>query len=283
MLPTMGPGMGVECPTPSEFVSSIVESHPRLETLGSFSKTVYDSAWLSMVYKSNDGQVFNLFPECFEYILKEQSNDGGWRSYGSSFDGILNSLAALLALVTYRTTCGSTFKSIELEPRIQSATAHVQILLIEWDVDSTVQVGFEVLVTGLLKQLQAFEVNVSFPGLPKLETLYSQKMKRLTPEVIYSKRQTTILHSLEALVGVIDFDLVKHHCAEETGILGSPASTAAYLIHSKEWDTRAETYLRTALEASNKHERGGVPSGFPSCVFEISWVCWGVLDTGRLY
>lgn len=84
-------------------------------------------------------------------------------------------------------------------------------------------------------------------------------MKRIDPELIYSGKQTTVLHSPEALVGVIDFDRVKHHCCEETGILGSPAATAAYMILAKEWDMRAEKYLHRVLESSGTRDQGSVP------------------------
>lgn len=52
-------------------------------------------------------------------------------------------------------------------------------------------------------------------------------------------------------------------------MLGSPASTAAYLLHSPEWDFRAQTYLENVVRSYGSS--GGVPSGFPTPVFEISW------------
>jgi hypothetical protein len=229
-----------------------------------------------MIYKpgveDGPGVSYHLFPQCFKFVLEEQMDDGGWRCYGSRFDGILNSLAGLLALVTYCSKNGSKSMTFDLAPRIQMAKVRVQELLSGWDIDATVQVGFEVLVTGLLNQLQAFAFEFRFSALSRLQRLYGQKMQRFIPELIYTKKQTTILHSLEALVGVIDFDRVRHHCCEETGILASPAATAAYLINSTEWDVRAEKYLLTVLEACHKEGKGAVPSAFPTPIFEITWV-----------
>lgn len=80
-----------------------------------------------------------------------------------------------------------------------------------------------------------------------------------------------MLHSLEAFVGVVDFDLLKHHCTVENGMMASPAATSAYLMYVKEWDTRAETYLSRLVRCSGD-SAGGVPAAFPTCNFELSWV-----------
>ncbi|KAL8969876.1 MAG: hypothetical protein Q9183_001785 [Haloplaca sp. 2 TL-2023] len=97
----------------------------------------------------------------------------------------------------------------------------------------------------------------------------SRKVENFVPTILYGKRQMTLFHSLEAFVGTIEFDKVKHHCTDDTGIFGSPAATAAYLIHSTTGDPRAETYLRRTVAA--RRDKGGVPSAFPTCVFELSW------------
>jgi hypothetical protein len=97
------------------------------------------------------------------------------------------------------------------------------------------------------------------------------EMRRFSPKMIYANVQTTILHSVEALCGEIDFDNLSHHCTAKTGILGSPSATAAYLICSSKWDSRAAEYLETVVKAYSG--RGEVPSAFPTGIFELSWVC----------
>ena len=72
-------------------------------------------------------------------------------------------------------------------------------------------------------------------------------------------------------MGLVDFDRISHHCTPEYGIMGSPAATAAYLIHSSKWDSHAEEYLQRVVSLA-KDENGGVPSGFPTPNFELSWV-----------
>lgn len=46
-----------------------------------------------------DDEVRWLFPESFSFILGSQLPDGGWESYFSIDDGILNTMAAMLAII----------------------------------------------------------------------------------------------------------------------------------------------------------------------------------------
>lgn len=258
------------CSTPKELVGLICElalKDESLQRFGTFSTAVYDTAWLSMVHTKVNGHISWCFPECFEYLLRNQRDHGTWDAYASPLDGILNTLAALLSLVTRS----------KLDPdspaedgRIQKARAGLQSLLQTWNVDEAVSVGFEITVPALLRQIEQHDICFDFPGRQRLFQLHQRKLEQFRPTLVYSKQQTTLLHSLEALIGLIKFDNVRHHCSEETGILGSPASTAAYLMNCSKWDERAERYLRSTVNAVG--DCGGVPSAFPTCLFEISWV-----------
>jgi hypothetical protein len=235
---------------------------------GSFTASIYDTAWLSMVRKPEDDRVTWLFPESLEYILQSQRDDGTWESYASPVDGILNTLAALLAFLHHRDY--EPNDPANLSRRIEMACKGLASLLQDWSVDTTVHVGFEILVPSLLRQVGRFGLHFDFPGRNQLYELQSRKMKRFKPELAYMKQPTTLLHSLEALVGLIDFDRVAHQCNARTGIFGSPAATAAYLMSCSTWDVRAEQYLKTTVADTGNH--GGVPSAFPTSLFEFSWV-----------
>ena len=102
--------------------------------------------------------------------------------------------------------------------------------------------------------------------------LNAVKLARLGP-ILTSPVQTTLIHTLEAFVGTLDFDKVKHHKMPNGSMLGSPSSTAAYLMNCSTWDPEAEAYLRTVFDhQSSVGNRGGFPSAFPSTLFETSWV-----------
>jgi hypothetical protein len=162
-------------------------------------------------------------------------------------------------------------KGQTLQNRIERAKEGLQKLLDVWNVAESVHVGFEVLVPRLLDQISAFDMHFSFPGQRHLQRLYEKKMKKFKPSLLYSSKQCTLLHSLEGFVGYegFDFEKVRHHCRERTGMMGSPAATAAYLMQVKEWDPAAEVYLRRVVQ----QYWNAVPSAFPTEIFEFSWVC----------
>jgi hypothetical protein len=242
---------------------------------GSFTPAVYDTAWLAMIVRrsGNDTQEL-LFPDCFTYLIQEQKEEGTWDCYESRTDEILNSLAALLAILKYsqRDICSPT-ERVLLEPRISKAKLAISRLLAGWDVSSTCHVGYEVLVPSLLEQLSSYSADFGeFPGRSLLYRLNARKMEKFPLNALYSKDQNTLLHSLEAFVGKIDFQRLSHHLIEGS-MLGSPSSTAAYLMESREWDLRAEHWLRKVERRGMRDgKQMGVPSAFPSTIFESSWV-----------
>ena len=158
----------------------------------------------------------------------------------------------------------------ELEGRISKATMNLRESLQHWDVDETLQVGFEILVPALLSILESENIHLTFPGRRKLEDLNMRKMANFDPEVLY-RTPTTFLHSLEAFINQVDFDRLSCHKAWGS-MMASPASTAAYLMRSSTWDSEAELYLRKTLREGSGLNGGAVPSVFPMPIFEVSWV-----------
>lgn len=224
----------------------------------------------SMIVKPVNGEPKLLFPECFTFIVENQEECGIWSSYASPIDGILNSLASLLSLSKYmRTIPISEKEGGRLRLRIENAKSALFPIFQKWDVAATVHVGFEILVPALLEQLEQYEVVFDFPQKNYLMTLNAKKMKKFSPSLLYANKQTTLLHSLEAFVGKIEFDRVRHQLINGS-MFGSPSSTAAYLIHCSEWDETAEAYLMLVFEKATP--RGGMPSAYPTTVFESSWV-----------
>ncbi|KAL1981483.1 hypothetical protein VTN96DRAFT_2512 [Rasamsonia emersonii] len=245
----------------------------------SMTPTVYDTAWLAMVSTStkHDGETRWLFPECFQSILESQSPEGGFGAQSAEVDEILNTMAALLALCKHEknpsvTGCPSV---PDLASRIARGRRFLEQKLQRWDVRSTVHVGFEILVPNLLDMLLAEGLDFQFPGFKVLMAMNQQKLAKFSPAILYTPHKTTLLHSLEAFIGKIDFDKVAHHL-HSGAMMGSPSSTAAYLMNSSSWNPDAEAYLRFVVEAG----KGCVPSAFPVSVFEIAWVLSTLLESG---
>ncbi|PQE15285.1 ent-kaurene synthase protein [Rutstroemia sp. NJR-2017a BVV2] len=241
---------------------------------GNMSIAVYDTAWLAMIQKETESEKKWLFSECYRYLLESQSSDGGWPSYSSEVDGIINTMSALLALKRHAAYDSSQNRlyNEDIQLRISQATAFLSSKLQTWNVEDTVHVGFEILVPALLDFLEqeSDPVHFEFPGRELLMQMNMKKLKRFEPTMLYGKTQTTLLHSLEAFVGKIDFDRVVHHRVSGS-MMGSPSATAAYLMNASTWDEEAEAYLRTTIQLGAGKGSGGAPSAFPSTIFEVTW------------
>lgn len=242
------------------------------------SPSIYDTAWLSMVEKPPLSG-FWLFPTCFDYILQQQLPSGAWESYSTPVDGILNTCAALLALRKHLLLCPDNEDWISRSRRAEIALGE---LLCSWDISSSDQIGFEVLIPKHLSLLASEGIKFNLPQLAPLQHLHESKVAKLSSKHIYHA-PSTLLHSLEALVGDIDFDRVRSWRENNGSMMGSPSSTAAYLMNATQWDDEAEAYLRTVIEHGVGKGNGSVPCAWPTSVFEVSWVRYHVHHGFTLY
>lgn len=260
----------------AELVRTVGESHFKERHSEFFSLSIYDTSWVSMIAKSDGDQRRWLFPESFIMLLESQSDHGGWEQGASDVDGILNTMAALLAMLWHQKSSlnDQHFESTpdRLSRPISSAISWLKTKLEGWDVEASDQVGFEMLVPSLLRLLEQEWIHFQFPGSRRLEQLNAAKLSKFDPHMLYSDKKSTLVHSLEAFVGMIDFDNIGHHLSDGS-MMASPSSTAAYLIYSTKWDHAAERYLRRVSSDVVGGDRGGFPSAFPSTIFETSWVC----------
>ena len=242
---------------------------------GAMSCAAYDTAWVSLVAKPVHGVEQYLFPDCFQYLLDTQSEDGGWSAgMGAQIDGILNTAGPLLAFQRHLSQpLQLQHDAQDLTRRIEKATASLRLQLAAWDVSTTDHVGFEIIVPAMLDLLEKENPSLvfNFEAKAPLMKIHDAKMSRFKPEYLYGPRRMTALHSLESFIGKIDFDKVIHHKVNGS-MLGSPSSTAAYLMHASQWDDEAEAYLKHVAKFAAGQGSGGIPSAFPSTHFESTWV-----------
>ncbi|CAL8578037.1 hypothetical protein XPA_003839 [Xanthoria parietina] len=235
-----------------------------------------------MITKVDDGQRSWLFPESFQLLLDQQLPTGRWEQYASGADSIINTLASLLALTKHQrqpSIGGCPSIASELDLRICNARRELSQMLQLWDVKSTRNVAFEIIVPALLEYLGEESITFSFPGYDVLQTLRSAKLGGFDHKVLYKNEASSVLHSLEAFVGKLDFDRVTHHKVQGS-MMASPSSTAAYLMNVTEWAYDAEEYLRNAVQTCQGDKPGGVPSAFPTSIFEMAWVLSTLLLAG---
>ena len=255
-----------------DVIASIALQSDGANGFGTLSPAVYDTAWVAMIEKQEDGKARFLFPESYDFLKLTQLPDGSWASNGCEVDGIINTLAAVLALKRRKSQNGhpepeATSRSIRGEKVLRE-------MLNRWDIEKSDRVGFEILVPKLLRLLEDEGIpEFDFPGRSLLMSLSNKKLSRLRPELV-GPTQTTLIHSLEGFVGDFDFDQVRHHRMPNGSMFGSPSSTAAYLMNSSTWDDEAERYLRGVFERKLDGDHVGTfPSAFPTTIFETVWVC----------
>jgi hypothetical protein len=256
----------------SDLLRELLDSNDSKHGFGTMTTAIYDTAWVAIVAKPGVDSHW-LFPECFQFLLEQQQEDGGWATYASEVDGILNTLAALLALKRHANFAIAQGKGqdVDMDVRMSRAITYLESKLQSWDVSATLHVGFEYLTPSLLRLLEAEGVFFNFAGREILMKINAKKMSKFRPEMLYGPMALTALHSLEAFVGVIDFDKVRHHKVRGS-MMASHSSTAAYIMNTKEWDEEAEEYLRHVVAHGHGKGNGGVPSAFPSTLFETTWV-----------
>lgn len=242
----------------------------------------YDTSWVACVARTVNGRTQYLFPSCFRFLLQTQLTTGGWscrspHSHISTVDEILSTLAATYALCQLETRpyqLKELAGQADLRSRIEKALGRLTTLLSHWKVDESREVGFEVLVPSLLDLIANNQgITFDFPERARLYEVRSQKLTKLPPEFLYKNAPSTLLHSLEAFYGDPEFDYnrVGHHKVSGS-LMCSPSATSAYLMRCSEWDHEAEAYLRLVIETSSGRGLGGVPSAFPSTLFELTWV-----------
>lgn len=256
-------------------LQNAVDNYEQTFGFGSMSCSVYDSAWVSLLTKTIDGKRQWLFPECFHYLLDTQSEDGSWGRTTSQVDGILSTSASLLSLLRHQAQPLQlrNIDSEDLRARITKAMSSLRSQLQSWPVASTVQVGFEVIVPALLDLLanEDSSIQFQFDGFHELIEISTQKLSKFQPDSLYGDLRLTVLHSLEAFMDEVDFDRIAHHKTFGS-MMGSPSSTAAYLMNVSRWDDEAEAYLRHVIRYAAGKGSGGVPSAYPSTYFEYTWV-----------
>ncbi|KAL2808541.1 terpenoid cyclases/protein prenyltransferase alpha-alpha toroid [Aspergillus granulosus] len=263
--------------------------------LSSMAASIYDTAWLAMIRKESETGNQWLFPESFKYLLDHQEPDGGWDPLRQSTrtapypddlwvpDCIVHSLAALLALCRrfrFASCTGGSDIPADGLPRIFRAKRFLDSKLSILKLEGITHFGFELLVPVLLRLLAEEGVEFDFPVKDELLLRY-EKASSENMDWLYDAGPCKVpLFCLEAFLEKLDFGKLSHLITPTAGITASPASTAAYLIHSKVWSDEAESYLRHVVRNGQGAGDGSVGGVFPLEVFEPSWVLTALLDNG---
>ncbi|KAL4757460.1 terpene synthase family protein [Aspergillus foveolatus] len=250
------------------------ESYHPTYGLGTMSGNIYDTAWVSMVRKpTEEGKSIWAFPAAFQALLQHQLPCGSWGGTNSNLDSIASTLTALLALQKHARELSATESQSELTSRILKARGWLDTALVclnDLLATSTLTVGLELRLPTLLDLLEA-EGHIFDFERTHLTKLKSKKLSKINLDTIFNGPQSSLLHSLEAMVGKIDFRALGHHKVLGS-MLASPSATAAYLMYNPVWDDEAEEYIQHAISNGAGQGSGLVAAGYPTTVFEWAWV-----------
>ena len=163
---------------------------------------IYDTAWVSMIVKMVNKEPRWAFLESFQFILEEQESDGGWDRSRISDDGILNTLAALLAMKRHEK---STYVAVQvthpdLPARISKAIIYLEKMLQQWDVGASVNVDFEILVPTLFSMLEQEQLIFQFPQKQLLMRFSAEKLRHFDPSTVYGSQNTPCCVHLKVLL-----------------------------------------------------------------------------------
>ncbi|KAI3396865.1 hypothetical protein diail_11569 [Diaporthe ilicicola] len=235
---------------------------------GSMGCGVYDTAWASLITKGIGNKKHWLFPECFRVLLDTQSDR-----------------AALLALKRHLSDPmqinDMPAARENLTERIYNATHSLRSQMLAWAVTAARHVGYEIIVPALLLYLQHEDDSLvfEFPGKAALKALTDAKLAHFKPDYLYAPKKSTVLRSLEVLIGMVEFDKLSHHKTHGS-MMSSPSSTAAYLMNTSQWHQDSEDYLRRVIASCPGVGSGGMPSAYPSMLFEYTWILSTLLRSG---
>lgn len=220
----------------------------------------YDTAWTARVLDENEKP---LFPECVQWLVENQKQDGSWGSHLQNYhDRVLSTLSAVIAL---KEIGGDTY-----DRYIQRGETYIWENLKNVELDKKRLIGSELLIPSLMDQAESLELN-----LPYHVRIYEKeclmKLKKID-ELLWYSPLTTLSFSLEFLGDNVDRERLAHVQLANGSVGNSPAATAFFLKHTK--DSNAFMYLEEILSITGN---GSVMTVYPIEVFEYGWTMYNLM------
>ncbi len=247
------------------------DSRRLLDRLGqtAMSNTAYDTAWVARV-PSNNGPRTPAFPETLEWLRRNQYPNGSWGGSVEYYhDRVISTLAAILAL----TERGDPAQNAAA---IQRGERYIRENMQGLYNDAFETVGFELIFPTLLAKARQLDLDLPDFSGSRYERIRKEKLKRIPPELIYS-RQITTAHSLEFMGSELDVDRTTA-LQEENGSFGNSPSATAYFLAEHGDDPAARRYLAETIKVG----AGAARPLHPVEIFNMSWVLYNLDLAGLL-
>uniref|UniRef100_A0A0D9WQV2 Terpene synthase N-terminal domain-containing protein n=1 Tax=Leersia perrieri TaxID=77586 RepID=A0A0D9WQV2_9ORYZ len=227
------------------------------------SPSSYNTAWVAMVPLR--GSQSACFPQCIEWIMKNQNNDGSWgiNPLGSTVnkDILLSSLACVLALKKWNIGSDQIRKGLSFIGKNFSVAMDDKLVA---------PVGFNITFSGLLSLAtqMGLEIPVTQTDIDGIFHLRKIELERDAGGTV-SARKAFMAYVSEGLGSLQDWDFIMTNQRKNGSLFDSPSTTAMAAIHI--YDDKALNYLDALANKSG----GSVPARYPQNLY--SKIC--MVDT----
>jgi len=198
--------------------------------------SAYDTAWVAMVPAPGSLQVPH-FPQCVDWILRNQRGDGSWGPQAGSGDGPWSlgkdSLSSTMACVLALRTWGVGDEHVGKGLRFIGNNASLVT-----DDRSDTPAGFNVIFPGMVAHGigMGLEIPLTPADVDAILRLRDIELKRMP-----SGSKAFMAYVAEGLGNLLDWDLVTAYQRSNGSFFASPATTAAAVIPNN--NRRALDYL----------------------------------------
>lgn len=185
----------------------------------------YDTAWVAMV-PSPDSPKSPCFPQCLNWLIDNQLNDGSWGLLHDHDhhmllkDALSSTLACVVALKRWNVGEDQINKGLRfIESNFASAT----------DKNLLSPFGFDIIFPGMLEY--AKDLNIKLPiKQADLSLMLNERDLQMT-RYYTNERGAYLAYISEGIRNINDLDVVMKYQMKNGSLFNSPSATAASLIH----------------------------------------------------
>ncbi|XP_055819834.1 beta-phellandrene synthase (neryl-diphosphate-cyclizing), chloroplastic-like isoform X2 [Solanum dulcamara] len=230
-----------------------------MENLGKIelSPSSYDTAWVAMI-PSRHSLRQPCFPQCLDWIIESQREDGSWGLNPSHpllvKDSLSSTLACLLALSKWK---------------VGDKQVHRGLGFIEtygWAVNTKDQIsplGFEIICPSMIKSAE--KLNLNLPLDLDLVNLVNYKGDSTIKRVLQNDFTVgSIEYMAEGLGELCEWKKIMLHQRQNGSLFDSPATTAAALIYHH-YDQKCFEYINSILQL----HKNWVPTIYPTKIHSL--------------
>ncbi|KAK1425274.1 hypothetical protein QVD17_20624 [Tagetes erecta] len=200
----------------------------------------YDTAWVAMVPSPNSPKS-PCFPECLNWLITNQLNDGSWGLVNHNHnhpllkDSLSSTLACIVALKRWNVGEDQVNKGLYfIESNFASAT----------DKSQPSPFGFDIIFPGMLEY--ASHLNINLLSKQKDFSLMLHERELELKRCVSNEMDAYLAYISEGLGSLYDWNMVKKYQMRNGSVFNSPSATAAAFINHQ--DIGCLNYLTSLLD-----------------------------------